>query len=286
MSPGQLRELNFEMGSGINNVLVYFNKMNVEGKKYKEFIANMKEDVDGELLLVGVNSKGKHVCYKVYGMKVVKPVLPKMNMKSNIYPKAKVANGINMPVRWTHDPVGLIVHFHAGWADDRNNSIACLKSGVKNGYTYHCLEEDGTLYQSVGMADQGYHCGTHHHRDHVGIEVMCGGKLGVTTDPIGKKVFKTWFDKTVKPENVRYSLPQDNVKEGYYEMFTMHQEKTLIDICMWMRARYGWTSFDNVLGHDEVAPKYKNDPGASLSMSMPEFRAYLEKEWIRRGEKY
>jgi len=38
----------------------------------------------------------------------------------------------------------------------------------------------------------------------------------------------------------------------------------------------GIFKLDFVLGHDEVAPSRKNDPGGSLSMTMPEFRKKLK----------
>ncbi|MCI5119470.1 MAG: hypothetical protein D3913_16340, partial [Candidatus Electrothrix sp. LOE1_4_5] len=126
----------------------------------------------------------------------------------------------------------------------------------------------------------GYHAGHRFHRDHLGIEIMGSGKLIKK----GYKYF-TWFGKEIPSDEVRWFDGGTNQKEGYYHKFSEAQEKSLIDLVMWLNAAYDSFSIDNVVGHDEIRAA-KNDPGGSLSMSMTDFRVKLYREWDKRGGAY
>ena len=232
------------------------NIIEIEGKKYLQTIKSVDD------------------------IKVEKPVKKEVEK----YPKPKfVVTDIVMPTRWNNPPKGLILHFHAGWSDDRINSVNCLNSGKKNGYTYICMEENGDVYFPYSEKDgkkvasfwkHGYHAGHSSHKDHVGLEVMCSGKLQKTS-----KGFETWYGEKINPKQVRYVEAKDNVKSGWYETYTPEQEQAIIGLCLFLKRNYPTFSFNNVLGHDEVAPRHKNDPGGALSMTMPELRKLLKEIW-------
>jgi hypothetical protein len=72
---------------------------------------------------------------------------------------------------------------------------------------------------------------------------------------------------------------------GLYEKYTDIQEKILIKLCLWYKEQAPETfSFDNVIGHDEACSmsgqqRRKQDPGGSLTTSMPKFRDTLKALW-------
>lgn len=229
------------------------------------------------------------------GGKIYDLVISEVETKEPETPKEKkkpaleryVFENVTMKAKWVNPPKGLIVHFHAGHRDSRNNSLSTLELGRKNGYKYICLEEDGVLhFPANDKTDSGipsfyghsYHCGTFHHKDHVGVEVICSGKLSFISG-----MFKTWFKKVIPVKEVRKVKAVDNIVAGYYQAFTSEQEKALVDLCLYLDATYDSFSLDRVLGHDEVAPGRKNDPGGSLSKPMPKFRLFLKREKIKRG---
>lgn len=220
---------------------------------------------------------------------LIEPEIPaKPEKPKKIELERFVFEDVELKVRKVNPPKGLIVHFHAGHRDGRNNSLNCLRSGARNEYKYICLEEDGVLHfpkndktksGRPSFYGHGWHCGTKHNDDHVGVEVICSGKLGFT-----QGIFRTWFKKIIPGKDVRKVKAKDNVKAGYYHTFTDEQEKALVDLCLYLDANYESFSLDNVLGHDEVAPSRKNDPGGSLSMTMPEFRDFLKAKKRERAE--
>lgn len=212
------------------------------------------------------------------GGKKYKVTLEEVKEESKKYPAPKfIASGVEMKTRWNVSPKGLIIHYHSGWTDSRINSISVLKLGQKNGYKYMCMEENGDVYYpnaKLSFWEMGYHCGTKHHYDHVGIEVINSGKLEKRD---GK--FYTWFDKEIPSNRVLAWRDEDNIVGGYYEAFTQEQIDYLVGLCHYLKDKYPTFLFDNVLGHDEVAVGRKQDPGGSLTMTMPEFRKLVKRTY-------
>lgn len=175
-------------------------------------------------------------------------------------------------------PRGAIVHFTSG---RRTGLKEGLEAQVRDGYTYFLIDQDGNIGQNFPLDSWGYHAGDSRFSglsgtvsdEVVGIEVQCGGKLEANG--------KTWFGTTPAPGQVRYIQQQHaNQEPGKYEIYTPAQEDALERLIRWLHANNPEVfSFDLVLGHDEVSPGRKNDPGGSLSMTMPEFRKRLKENF-------
>jgi hypothetical protein len=173
-------------------------------------------------------------------------------------------------------PQGAIVHFTSG-----SSAESSLSWGIESGYCFFLIAKDGTVYQNFDLDKWGYHAGSSSwpglsgsvSDELVGIEIDCAGGL----EKVGGGKFKSWFGRMYDEACVRYSSGKDNVKPGYYEMYTPEQETALIALLRWLKSnKPDVFDFDFVLGHDEVAPSRKDDPGASLSMTMPKFREHLK----------
>lgn len=195
--------------------------------------------------------------------------------------------GAIMKTRGTYKrgyPLGAIVHFTAG----RDGAEKTIRGGVKDGYAYWCIQRDGKLFCAHDVTRWGYHAGKSFWKllgngmndKLIGIEINAAGKLS------GKKgAWMSWFKTIIPDSDTRTVLKKtENIAAGTYQRYTKEQEKTLIETLFWLKKNSpkGVFSFDNVLGHDEVSPLRKNDPGAALSMTMPQFRAYLKAEYARR----
>ena len=173
-------------------------------------------------------------------------------------------------------PEGAIVHYTAGrWG------TSALNDGLAQGYLYLLIDEKGVIYQSFPLNKWGYHAGVSSwptlgngvSQFLVGIEIACAGKV----EPYQGK-FKSWFGALYTADQVRSAATKhDNIQAGSYQKYTEEQEQALIHLLLWLKQNNPDVfSFDKVLGHDEVAPTRKSDPGASLSCSMPEFRQKLK----------
>lgn len=229
------------------------------------------------------------------------------------------SEGLKMKTRGEYEqgyPQGLVVHYTAGWAlkrghwwkpfplytrpDEKLRSLArrfavnTAKLGTKNGHNYLVMDVFGKVYQSRPLSKHGYHAGKSYwpsvghsvSSKFAGIEIL---SPGILTEKDGK--FFTWYKQEIPAEYVREIPSQDeNRAKGYYCAFSAEQEKSLKNLAIWMHKNSPFVDgkpsldkifvYDNVVGHDEVSPGRKTDPGGCLSVNMKDFRRMLFKEKI------
>jgi N-acetyl-anhydromuramyl-L-alanine amidase AmpD len=147
----------------------------------------------------------------------------------------------------------------------------------KLGYQIACpiVDGDGDLHVSGSWdiwKDRNNNAGKSRWKDRknisqyaLALEIQSWGLLDQKTLPL------------VKSEDRRFSRARDNIKEGTYHKFTSKQENTIVNACIALKRKNPNFKIENVVSHDEVSPQRKSDVGASLSMSMPDFREYLSK---------
>lgn len=175
-------------------------------------------------------------------------------------------------------PEGAVVHFTAG-----SYGLAEIDLARHMGYTYLVIDKDGVVHQGFPLDHWGSHAGRSTwpslgdgvSRWLVGIEIECAGSLKA----VGPGEFRTWFGSPIDAADVRI-VPQkrENQAPGAYHRYTEAQEKALVELLLWLHANNPAVfSLDLVVGHDEVSPGRKTDPGGSLSMTMPALREYLKK---------
>lgn len=279
MSLKQIDEIELEVGPAVSYTRIF-----IDGIEKNLYLLESNKNKDVRLEVQGFDKNGKIKVQKKYGVKILadresnQDEPERENVFKDYYPKGEIVE-IGMPVRWVKEPRGLIVHFTAGWSNKESNAVRTLQGGKKNGYTYWSMSESGQVYMDTKATEHGYHSGSYHHRDHLGLEICNGGKL---TKKNG--VCKTWFNYTPPQDRIRFVKYEGQV-EGFYMTYTKEQVQSLIDVCMWLKETYPSFSFDRVIGHDEAMveigkPGRKNDPGGALPMSMSEFRALLKQTYL------
>lgn len=219
------------------------------------------------------------------------PPMPKMQLW---YPDRKIIpefERLKMKTIGTYKyrhPQGAVVHFTAGRTKgtDKFTSEDIRRFFIQNScndkkFAYFIIDIWGNVFQQFPLDKWGYHAGPSSwgpfkngvNSSFVGIEVMCAGKLTKKGSE-----YVAWFGEKYSEAEVRYSKKTEQIEEGYYHKYTKAQEEALEKLIKWLEYNGdGIFHFKYVVGHDEVSPKRKNDPGASFSMSMKEFRDKLEK---------
>lgn len=197
---------------------------------------------------------------------------------------------------------------------DQQQGIKQVQFAIKqNIYCYFIIDREGRVYQNFPLSHWGHHAGSSYwpslghgvSSSMVGIELMSAGRLQDFWGPMDHEghytekhqcppdQYAAWYtnldkgDKFFGPDKeTRYSEGCDNIKPGVYHAFSIAQENALLDLLLWLENNgQGIFQFENVVGHDEVAKDRKSDPGACLSMSMPQFREYLkEKKKSKNGQ--
>jgi|GEM_PF-1563874 len=194
-----------------------------------------------------------------------------------------------------------------------SRTLDMLRSGEDNGFHYVEISRTGTIFMPEGFnwLEWGSHAGTSRcprtgrtgvSRYYVGVEMNNPGVLYPTADP---DIFCPWFnarrneqgnvildaqgkcvrrsasDEWYKQSEVRFVPAQGNIHPHWYLPYSHAQFEALTNLVLYLARRYP-DSFriENVLGHDEVAPTRKDDPGGALAspdevMTMEAFRTYL-----------
>lgn len=164
-------------------------------------------------------------------------------------------------------PQGAIVHFTAGRDETEQEALDSYDWGCDNGYVFFMIGPTGKLYQGFPLSRGGAHAGSSSYpglgnnvsTKLVGIEIACAGQLD--------KWNTSWFRK---------QYPKEQVRNGF-KKYTPEQEETLIKLLVWLKKNNpNVFNIDYILGHNEVSPGRKPDPGHSLSMSMDELRAKVK----------
>jgi N-acetyl-anhydromuramyl-L-alanine amidase AmpD len=177
---------------------------------------------------------------------------------------------------WTYEtgyPAGAVIHFTAG--SSGTSSLDYLR---EMGYPCLVIDRDGTIYQSFPLNRGGAHTGTWHHRKYVGIEIAAAGQCS----KLSNGSFQTYWGAQLPANRVRCSsVKKDNAYPGCYEAFTGEQEESLRNLLLWLKHNNPDVfSLESIVGHDEACDSAgqigrKNDPGFALSMTMPEYRAFI-----------
>lgn len=166
---------------------------------------------------------------------------------------------------------GLVVHYTvSGRSPDSAKGV--LKYLASKGLGCMVMDEFGTIYIPEGFDVEksvAWHAGSSSWYGATGISRYCMGmeicNWGMLNSSTKKRVAK-----------LRRSTGKHNIKAGEYEPYTTEQEEALTNFILWQADVNPEFDIDWVCGHDEIAPTRKADPGASLSMSMPEYRIYLK----------
>jgi hypothetical protein len=199
-------------------------------------------------------------------------------------------------------PNGLVIHWTAGWMLNkgiflkpypftnlsvqykkmaRKYALSTARRGAKNGYNFLVMDVFGKVYQSRPLNKHGYHAGKSFwpsvghsvSNDFAGVEVLNPGKL---TFKDGK--YFTWYKQEIPNELVRYVTNKNYGVEGHFCKFTLEQEQGLITLAkdmIDMAPSEHTFNIDDVVGHHEVSPDRKTDPGGSLSVNMDIFRKQI-----------
>ena len=201
-----------------------------------------------------------------------------------------------------------------GPEDSDRRTIDMIAAGKANGFHYLEISRTGKIFlpDRFDWAEWGSHagkslcpvtCRTGVSQYYVGAEMNNPGQLfptadgdvlvpwynsvrnaaGVTIlDDKGHATRKSATDEWFKPAEARFvAKAADNIKPGWYLPYSHDQFEALANLCLYLARKFSSFSLARVLGHDEVAPSRKNDPGGALAnpseqMTMKQFRAFLQ----------
>jgi N-acetylmuramoyl-L-alanine amidase len=162
-------------------------------------------------------------------------------------------------------PIYLIIHYTAGTT--AAGTIEWFKNPKSKASAHLILDRDGAVTQMVPFNRRAWHAGqsrwgelTDLNNYSIGIELVNAGKLRQRSDG----AWLSWAKQRIPDDQVTLaSHKNEEVVTGWHE-YTDAQITATVELGMILAERYGLV---DVLGHDDVAPTRKIDPGPLFPMS-------------------
>lgn len=216
-------------------------------------------------------------------MTPVMPEKPEVTLSKETEPIFKIVKGVKYKDRGDYNTAsgmfsGLVVHYTVSG----NAPTGVVNWLAEQGYGCMVMDYDGVIYVPEDfdvLRSWGYHAGVSkwNGRSSVsdifaGMELCCWGRNPPASVP------ESEIRTGVATEENGY------IVSGRYQKYTVAQEKSLINFCLWAKKHNPEFDFKNVVGHDLLRKEagkigQKQDPGFSLSMSIPELQSLLIREY-------
>jgi N-acetyl-anhydromuramyl-L-alanine amidase AmpD len=177
-------------------------------------------------------------------------------------------------------PQGMIQHYAGSRFHTRQDALNVLEYATTQAYSFLLIDGLGNLYQTAPLNRWGWHSGKsiwpglgqYVHQWLVGLEVSNAGLL---VEHNGK-YFTEWGEEIPANEVRHVPTHIGNMTPGYYHKFSDAQIAMIEKTVRWLKENgNGIFKYELCLGHDEVSPGRKQDPGGSLPYTMKEYRQRL-----------
>lgn len=162
-------------------------------------------------------------------------------------------------------PRWLVLHYTAGRSLESSVASLCTRKPAGNASAHVVLGRDGRIVQLAPFNVVTWHAGvsswegvTGLNAHSIGIEMDNAGAL----DEIGGRHF-TWFRQEVPAAEVQIAAHRHGGARRGWHAYTGAQIERALELAELLVTRYG---LEDVLGHEDIAPGRKTDPGPAFPL--------------------
>ena len=172
-------------------------------------------------------------------------------------------------------PNFIVIHFTAGRSAE--SSIEWFKNdkieASKRSSAHLVIDREGKIYQLIDFNQKAWHAGRSRWAENVGFNDF---SIGIELDNPGRlkkegDKYIAWFGKEYPKEGVIEAVHKHEDYASYWLTYTEKQIDACLNVCKNLMQKY--PSIKDILGHDDISPIRKNDPGPLFPME--NFRAKL-----------
>ncbi len=159
------------------------------------------------------------------------------------------------------DPRYLILHYTAGASLE--SSVNWLKNPQAKASAHVVIGRDGKVVQMVPFNRVAWHAGK---SSWAGLQGLNQFSIGIELDNWG--ILKrsgdrwiSWLNKAVDAKDVIEATHKNGSPSGGWQTYTAVQLEKAIEVGLALNAKY---HFVDVLGHEDISPGRKSDPGPAF----------------------
>jgi N-acetylmuramoyl-L-alanine amidase len=169
----------------------------------------------------------------------------------------------------------LVIHFTAG--SGMKASENWLTNPDAKASAHLIIGRDGSIVQLVPFDRKAWHAGVSQWANRTGLNSY---SIGIELDNAGKlqrqgSKWMTWFGKEVADDEVIIASHKNGGGETGWHAYTEAQMEATMKVSATLMKHY---SLLEIVGHDDIAPERKTDPGPAFPMES--FKAHI----LGRGE--
>lgn len=160
-------------------------------------------------------------------------------------------------------PDTIVVHYTAG--PSASSAINTFLNGSSKASAHLVIDADGNITQMVPFNTIAWHAGVSHWKDRNGLNGSSIGIELVNAGPLVKtgEVFQAWFGKQYPANEVLHATHRNESSPRYWHCFTEKQISVCQEVCALLIEKY---AIKEVLGHEEISPGRKTDPGPAFPL--------------------
>jgi len=169
-------------------------------------------------------------------------------------------------------PDTIIIHYTAG--SSAESSIRTLSNPNVRASAHLVVGRDGAITQLIPFDTIAWHAGRSSYQGRIGfnkysigIEIDNAGRLTKTGDK-----YSAWFGRKYEADEVIKAVHRNESRPGYWHAYSEEQISAVQEICAALIDTY---PIGMILGHEEISPKRKVDPGPAFPLDKLRDRMFL-----------
>ncbi len=156
----------------------------------------------------------------------------------------------------------IVLHYTGG---PYKQSINTLTNPRVRASAHVVVDRDGSVTQLVPFNLIAWHAGKSYYHGRTGFNNFSIGIEMVNSGPLTKSgnVFRSWYGEAFSPTEVIEAVHRNETRPRYWHIYTPEQIETVTELCQLLIDTYG---LKYILGHEEIAPGRKLDPGPAFPL--------------------
>jgi len=164
----------------------------------------------------------------------------------------------------------LVMHYTAGQSAE--SSVNWLTNPASKASAHIVIGRDGSVVQLVPFDTVAWHAGPSSWQ---GLSGLNRYSIGIELDNAGKLVrhgnkWRAWFGTDYYEKDIIVATHKNESEPAGWHLFTPAQLEKALEVSLLLKEHYNLQDF---LGHDDISPGRKSDPGPAFPMSS--FRSRL-----------